>query len=111
MNIKTRVEQNALIVTVFGELDLVIAEQFKAVIEKELENLKINTLILDLKEVTFIDSSGLGAILSRYKMLSEKHGRMALINPQPAVKRILELSGILRIINIYEDLNRALAAI
>jgi len=111
MNIKTRVEQNALIVKVSGELDLVIAEQFKALIEKELEQLKINSLILDLEEVSFIDSSGLGAILGRYKVLSEKKGKMALINPQPTVRRILELSGILRIINIYEDLDKALSAI
>lgn len=111
MNIKTRVEQNALIVKVIGELDLVIAEQFKAVIEKELEHLNIHILVLDLEEVSFIDSSGLGAILGRYKMLSEKKGKMVLLNPQPAVRRILELSGILRIISIYEDLNRALSAI
>lgn len=111
MYIKTRVEQNALIAKVFGELDLVIAEQFKATIEKELAAAKINNLILDLQDVTFIDSSGLGAILGRYKMLSEKQGKMVLLNPQPGVKRILELSGVLRIINIYADLSVALAAI
>ena len=53
MNIKTRVEQMHYCNS-FWRIDLVIAEQFKAVIEKELENLKINTLILDLKEVTLL---------------------------------------------------------
>jgi stage II sporulation protein AA (anti-sigma F factor antagonist) len=111
MHINTRVEEKTLVVKVFGELDLVIAEQFKAKIEKELKQLKINNLVLDLQDVTFIDSSGLGVILGRYKMLREKQGKMALINPQPPVKKILELSGVLQIINIYEDLNVALSAI
>lgn len=111
MKLYTKVEQNALIVKVFGELDLVIAEQFKSTVEKELDQLKVSNLILDLQEVTFIDSSGLGAILGRYKTISERHGKMSLVNPQPPVKRILELSGVLRIINIHEDVKKALSVI
>lgn len=109
MQIETRCEKNTLIVKVIGELDLVVAEKFKNTTEQELLQPKMQNLILDLKDVNFIDSSGLGAILGRYKTVLHKKGKMAIVYPQPAVKRILELAGLLRIITIYHDLPSALA--
>ncbi len=86
---------------VAGELDMLAAEAFRTQLDAVLEQELTRNLVLNFKEVDFIDSSGLGVLLGRYKKLSQAEGKMAIVAPQPQVKRILELSGIMRIMNIY----------
>lgn len=112
MKIESRLEdKNTLVVKVSGELDLSTAEQFKLQIEQDIKQWKTKNLILDLNGVNFIDSSGLGVILGRYKTVTQNNGNMAIVKPKASVKKILELSGILRIIKIYKDVDAALTAI
>jgi stage II sporulation protein AA (anti-sigma F factor antagonist) len=82
---------------------------FRSMVEEEMNQDKmIKHLILDLKKVNFIDSSGLGAILGRFKRVSQEGGRLSAINVSPQVKKIFELSGLLKIMNIYSDRKQAL---
>jgi len=101
--LKVNVESigNNLVARVDGELDMSVAGGFRAQVEAALDREGVRNLILNFSEVSFIDSSGLGAILGRYKRVSQAGGAMAIVNPQPQVKRILELSGIMRIMNTY----------
>lgn len=92
---------NILVARVAGELDLRVAADFRNELEVAVEAERANKLLLNFAEVTFIDSSGLGAILGRYKKLTQTGGKMAIAEPQPQVQRILELSGILRIMSCY----------
>ena len=98
-----------LIVLIDGELDLETAPLFKETVEKKLNQYEsVRHLILDLEKVSFIDSSGLGAILGRYKRLSGQGGRISAIKVSPAAKRVLELSGLLKVMTIYENRRQAL---
>jgi stage II sporulation protein AA (anti-sigma F factor antagonist) len=98
-----------LIVEVDGELDLVTSPLFREKVESKLNQYEmIKHLILDLKKVNFIDSSGLGAILGRFKRLSQQGGRLSAVNVSPQVRRIFELSGLLKIMKIYSDRQQAL---
>ena len=98
-----------LIVSIDGELDLETSPEFRAVVEEKLNHYKtIRHLILDLKKVHFIDSSGLGVILGRLKRISQEGGRLSAINVSDQVKRIFELSGLLKIMYIYADRKEAL---
>lgn len=109
MNIKFYKTERILISRVSGELDLVSADNFRLLVDKELENEDIKKLVLNLKEVNFIDSSGLGAILGRYKKMVQKGGVMNIVEANPHVQRILELSGIMRIMKVYTSELEALA--
>lgn len=98
-----------LIVQVDGELDLETSPLFREKVESKLNQYEmVKHLILDLKKVNFIDSSGLGAILGRFKRLSQQGGRVSAVNVSPQVKRIFELSGLLKIMEIYSDRQQAL---
>lgn len=98
-----------LIVQVDGELDLETSPLFRDKVESKLNQYEmIKHLILDLKKVNFIDSSGLGAILGRFKRLSQQGGRISAVNVSPQVRRIFELSGLLKIMEIYSDRQQAL---
>lgn len=98
-----------LIVQIDGELDLETSPLFREKVETKLNQYElIKHLILDLQNVNFIDSSGLGAILGRFRRLSQEGGRVSAVNVSPQVKRIFELSGLLKIIKIYSDRQQAL---
>lgn len=97
-----------LIARISGELDLVIADKFRTAVDQALDRGNCSKLILDLSRVTFIDSSGLGVILGRYKRLTPQGGVMAIVAPQPQVEKILEFSGIKRIIKLYASEKEAL---
>lgn len=58
-------------------------------------------LTLDLSEVGFMDSSGLGFIMGRYSLVRELGGTLEITDPSPATVRILELAGIKRIIPVH----------
>lgn len=109
MFIETERIGSNLLVAINGELDLETSPDFRNIVEEQLDNYQnIRHLILDLQKVNFIDSSGLGVILGRFKRLSQQGGRLSAINVSDQVKRIFELSGLLKIMNIYPDLRQAL---
>jgi stage II sporulation protein AA (anti-sigma F factor antagonist) len=90
-----------LLVTVAGDLDLETAPHLRAAVDAELERSQAAHLLLDLSAVGFLDSSGLGAILGRYRTVTAAGGRMGIAGARDAVRRVLRLSGIARIISLY----------
>ncbi|MDD2724868.1 MAG: STAS domain-containing protein [Methylovulum sp.] len=66
-------------------------------------------IIVQLEQVRFIDSSGLGALLSGHKQAVAKSGRLILVNIQPPVLAMFEITRLNRVFEIYADLNEALA--
>lgn len=69
-----------------------------------------NQLVIDLKDVRFIDSSGLGALVSGYKNASARNGNLKLCSLQPQVKSMFELTRLHRVFEIYPGADDALAS-
>ncbi|MEN8259251.1 MAG: STAS domain-containing protein [Pseudomonadota bacterium] len=67
-----------------------------------------SNIIVALGEVRFIDSSGLGALLSGYKAAATHEGKFVLVNLQPQVQSMFELTRLHRVFEIYSSLNEAL---
>lgn len=107
MKIDSEIAQDTVIMRLSGELDVHTAEIFKASADEFLDK-GYSNVILNLEEVSFIDSSGLGAILGRYKRISSNDGRMVIVKPKPHVRQVLELSGLRKIIPIYYSEKTAL---
>ena len=83
-----------------GELDMACAEQFKKAITDGLKKSGCRMLWLDFSQITFIDSSGLGVLLGRYREMEPVGGKIIITNPNPQVYRLLTASGLHRIIDI-----------
>jgi len=66
-------------------------------------------IIVQLEKVRFIDSSGLGALLSGHKNAAAKFGKLALVNIQQQVLSMFELTRLNRVFEIYTDVNEALS--
>ena len=109
MRVKTKLKVTTLSVKVTGEFDMIIADEFRKSVDSFLDSHLARYLLIDLSEVTFIDSSGLGAILGRYKKIEQVKGKMVIAGPQLHVKKILEVSGINKVIGIYQDKNSAMS--
>ncbi len=87
-----------LIAKVKGDLDMVTGAELKKTVDQMWDqNEMLNCLILDLTSVDFNDSTGLGAILGRYKKVNMRNGRMVIVGAKGSVKDDLEISGILRL--------------
>lgn len=96
-------EGSALIARVKGEVDLSTADRLRQELESSLEHARAHILCLDLEGVSFMDSSGLGVILGRYRRLSQKGGKVAICRPQPQVRRLLDLAGLSKIMDIVGE--------
>lgn len=102
--------RDTLIVRLCGELDHHTAEKVRTTIEEELEKEIYSHLVLNLEKLDFMDSSGLGVILGRYKRVSQIGGKMILCSIQPAIYKLMEMSGLFKILPIYDDEKSAVHA-
>ncbi|TYO99578.1 anti-sigma B factor antagonist [Geothermobacter ehrlichii] len=69
-----------------------------------------NNLVVNLEEVRFVDSSGLGALVSGFKNASARNGSLKLCGLQPQVKSMFELTRLHRVFEIYPNADEALAS-
>lgn len=69
-----------------------------------------NKLIVNLKSVRFVDSSGLGALVSGFKNASARNGSLKLCGLQPQVKSMFELTRLHRVFEIFTDDAEALSS-
>jgi stage II sporulation protein AA (anti-sigma F factor antagonist) len=111
LRVQTRRIGASLVVRVSGELDLATADTFRRTVDEELAKDGCSNLILVLKNVTFIDSSGIGAILGRYRLIQERRGRVIAAGLRSPVRRVLEMSGVLRVVETAETEQRALESL
>ena len=92
--------QDCSIVRVKGELDLSTAPALRTELKRLIAE-GARHLLLDLKDVTFIDSSGLVVFIYVRRRLLQKEGTFALINPNVAVRKVLNIAGLDQIFETY----------
>lgn len=111
LNINLEVKNRVLCIRLEGELDHHTAEQLRNQVNTVIEEQSIKHILLNLGQLQFMDSSGLGVILGRYKQISSKGGEMVVCSISPDVKRLFEMSGLFKIIRMEENENFALQSL
>ncbi|MDR2267557.1 MAG: anti-sigma factor antagonist [Christensenellaceae bacterium] len=89
---------SSLLVHLSGDLDHQTSASLRTTIDKLLSLGGYSEVVFDLSNVTFIDSSGIGLILGRYKLLKSLNKTMNIKSPTPSVDKMLTVSGIYTII-------------
>jgi anti-sigma B factor antagonist len=92
-----------------GEIDLHISANVAASLNMMIEK-KPKLLIVDLARVTYIDSSGLAALIEGMQNVQEYHGKFALTGLQEPVRTIFEIARLDQVFRIFPDVDAALAA-
>ena len=90
---------NDTVVTAFldGEIDHHSATVIRNEIDAEVERTSPEVLVLDFKDVTFMDSSGIGLVMGRYKIMRPLGGELHVANTSPHIYKVMKLAGLDRI--------------
>ena len=96
-----------LIVRLRGELDHFCAQSVRRELDAMLQDESIRCLILDFSTLTFMDSSGIGVILGRYRILRDRGGSVAVIHMNQHIARIFHMSGMDRVIHQLDKVQEA----
>ena len=98
LNINFIKQDKQLIVEITEEIDHHVAEKIRRKVDDEITRYMPRKTIFDFSRVSFMDSAGIGMIIGRYKMMKLIGGSLEIINISSTVRRILEMSGINKII-------------
>lgn len=105
------IKRNILIVSLKGELDHHHAVEIREFLDEKLEDSSIKHLVLDLRDLHFMDSSGIGVFIGRYKIINKRGGQVCITNINSQLERILEVSGLYRILKVYDTVKHAVDGI
>lgn len=108
MKVKISYKGSTLIAGIIGELDHHSAEYIREKIDSELIKATTKNVIFDFSKVTFMDSSGIGVIMGRFKNVSKLNGKLSVINVSSQMMRIFEMSGLLKVIPAYDNIDVAI---
>lgn len=104
-------QKGCLIVDLSGEIDHHCAEAIRNEIDSRFERAEAKNMIFDFTNVEFMDSSGIGLILGRYKTVAQRGGKAAITGATKYVERILDMSGVFKVIKKYKKKEDALKEI
>ncbi|GAB4073533.1 anti-sigma F factor antagonist [Barrientosiimonas marina] len=105
------VKQDVLVVRMSGELDHHEAEPLRNEWKDMMDANAVRHVILNLESVTFMDSSGLGVVLGRYKEVLQLGGEMVVCSISSPVQRLFDMSGMFKIIRLEENEEHALSTL
>lgn len=97
MEIKTRVYKNSLYLMLNGELDEHSSTYTRETLDNILDREIYNQVVVDLNELDFMDSTGIGVMIGRYKKLKSKDIPLYLVNPNKHIDKIFEMTGLYKI--------------
>jgi anti-sigma B factor antagonist len=94
--------QEKIFVVVGGEIDAYTAPKLREELVSIAEG-QNKTLVINLKDVSYIDSTGLGVFIGIYKLLKQNDGELKLINLSARLERLFEITGLSNIIDIASN--------
>lgn len=94
MKIQHKVVNSVLYVSMTGELDESAAAYTRDFLEALFEKSPIKKVVMDMSELSFMDSTGIGVLIGRFKILKARGVPIMIANPSKVVDKILTLSGI-----------------
>ena len=93
-------EKESLILKLNEEIDMSSCRTLRNIIDGYIMKYSPKECVLDLEEVNFMDSSGLGLIMGRYNLIKMLNSKMTILNPAEPIKRILSMTELSQEIKI-----------
>ena len=98
MSVKISNSGDKLIIFLSGEIDHHSAAEMRYFIDGELERSTPSVVVFDFSEVDFMDSSGIGLVMGRLRVISGWGGKAVIENPRPNIRKMLKLAGLEKLI-------------
>ena len=106
LDIKTTNDDGMAVVGLSGELDLGTSPDLHAELIRLIETAP-QKIILDMRELAYIDSSGVGTLVDAHRRLKKKGGRVVLVGLQQRVRSVFEITRLDSFFTITSDLEEA----
>src|SRR5579859_6307596 len=100
----------ATVVDLTGEIDVYTSPKVKETITDLIDKGHYN-LVINLENVRYIDSTGLGVLIGGLKRVREHGGTVNLVCTNPQIKKIFDITGLVKIFGIYDDVDAATKAL
>jgi len=104
--ITEKLDEKSHLIRIQGEIDVYTSPRVKEIISELIEQGHYQ-LIIDLEEVRYIDSTGLGVLIGALKRVREHEGSINLICTNPQIKKIFNITGLVKIFGIFKDVEEA----
>jgi anti-sigma F factor antagonist len=98
------------VLTPHGEVDAHTAPALRQAVAEQLLDPEVTQLVIDLSHATFLDSSALGVLIGAFKRMTERGGRLDVVQPSAPLRRIFEITALDRILSLRESRQEALAS-
>ena len=102
MELEYKIVGGNILVSLAGDIDEFGVRAIRPDIDRLIERYSLKSMTLDMKRVTFVDSTGLGFLLGRYKKLRAKRAELLLKNVPPQADKVFKASGIYSFVPIVE---------
>jgi len=109
LTIQVERHEEAAVIRLGGSCTMEVSSQVRHAIVG-LANEEIRLIVLDLSDLDFIDSNGLGGVIAGHLKLRHQRGSIRVVNPSPAITELLGVTKLTQIFPIFPDLASALAA-
>lgn len=97
------IKRNILFIRLRGELDHAATDGLKIRVSEIVDKYYIKHLILNLEQLSFMDSSGVGFIIGRFTQLRKRSGKIVICSMNDLISRLINLSGLRKICLIARD--------
>ena len=97
MDVKCKLVDNILYVMLIGELDEYTASYTRSILDETFTKYSFGSVVFELSKLDFMDSTGIGVLIGRYKNLKQKNKNIFISNPSRTVEKIFNMSGIFEI--------------
>ena len=100
---RTTTESGSVVVTVLGEIDYSNADEVAEGIRDAVAESAASGVTIDLRSATFIDSTGLGALIEGYRAAAASGSRFTVVNPTESFRRVLTVTGLCELFGLSEE--------
>jgi anti-anti-sigma factor len=108
-SLKLLIENNKAVLKFDGEVIFDNSNQLKEESKMRLgEKKEVDKLIIDLSRVPYLDSSGVGVVLSLFKFMRNRNGSLSIAEPNEKIKRVFDVTKMTEIIPVYATLEEAM---
>jgi stage II sporulation protein AA (anti-sigma F factor antagonist) len=101
MEVTINIGNGVLTAKLSGELDHHNAEDVRLAIDTAFERSNVRHILFDFSDVSFMDSSGIGVIIGRYKNAKKRGGQTGVAGMNNAMQRIFAISGLAKIVKLF----------
>jgi len=111
MKIDRREQDGVTIIKLQGVIKLGESSQFFSTYLEKILDERVSSLLLDMSEIDYVDSTGLGELVGYLQRFSDIGGKIALLRPQERILKLLKLTRLDEVFEIFQDEAEGIAAV